>query len=453
MGLFTKAVTTLATGMGLTDPRLIAYFGGEPSHSGERVTVDTALQLDTVFACIRLVAQTIATLPIMVYERGDEGGQSTVAAEHPLYRVLHDRPNADMTAVEFWTAIIACKLAWGNGYAAIEKRRDGSVISLEPLRTDRVQVDLQRDGSRTYTYTFNGLTTVYQEDDILHLKGFSLDGYTGISAIAAGRHSLGGALGAERVAGTIFKNGMRPSGYFKIPQFLSKEQRAKAREYVQGFTGAENTGKVPMFEGGWEFMPLTLPPDDAQLLETRSFNIETICRWFGVPPMLVGHTEKTTTWGTGLEQINLGFLTYTLRSHLKEIEQAVGMKCLSAQDQRRYFAEFNVEGLLRADSQGRAEYYRSMVGAGLMTPNEVRRLENLPPLEGGDHLLVQGAMMPLDVLVEQAIQAAAQLALGNAGVAAPDAAGDAGDETSQAEIDAVTDADLKSLFSPDLLRS
>jgi len=289
------------------------------------------------------------------------------------------------------------------------------VISLEPLRTDRVQVDLQQDGSRTFTYVFNGQTTVYPEEDILHLKGFSFDGRTGISAIAAGRHSMGTALGAERVAGTIFKNGMRPSGYFKIPQFLSKEQRAKARQYVETFTGSENTGKVPMFEGGWEFMPLTLPPEDAQLLETRRFNVEQICRWFGVPPVLIGHTDKTTTWGTGLEQINLGFLQYTLRSHLKEIEQALWMKCLSPQDQNRFFVEFVVEGLLRADSAGRAAYYHSMITDAVMTPNEVRKLENLPTLPGGDQLFIQGAMMPLAMLEKQAQQATAAQAGNGAG--------------------------------------
>jgi HK97 family phage portal protein len=407
MGLFKKAVTTVASGIGISDPVMVRWSGGEPAHSGERVTVDTALQLDTVWACARIIASTIATLPVMLYER-QRSGLPQVAIDHPLYRVIHDRPNLDMTAVEFWTAVIACKLLWGNGYAAITKRSDGSVIALDPMRTDRVTVDLQRDGSRTYTYVFNGVTTVYQEEDVLHLKGFSLDGQTGMSTIAAGRHSLGTAIGAERVAGSIFKHGMRPSGYFKIPQFLSAENRAKARAYIEKFTGSENTGKVPMVEGGWEFVPTTIPPNDAQFLETRGFNVETICRWFGVPPSLVGHTEKTTSWGTGLEQINLGFLTYTLRAHLKEIEQALSVKCLAPGDRDRFYPEFNVEGLLRADSAGRAAYYHSMVTDGLMTPNEVRKLENLPPLPGGDQLFMQGAMMPISLLVKQA-EAAAQL--------------------------------------------
>lgn len=442
MGLFTKAgavVQSVTTAMGLTDPLLMRWAtqgaggrDGDENPSGETVTVQTALQLDTVFACARLIAQTIATLPVMLYRRGAGAGQSTVATNHTLYRVIHDRPNADMTAVEFWTAMVACKLLWGNSYAAINRRSDGSVISLDPLRTDRVQVTLQTDGSRTYTYVWNGQTTVYFEDDIFHLKGFSLDGQEGISCIAAGWKSFGTAIATERTAGSIFKNMLRPSGYLSIPQFLSKDNREKVRDYIKEFIGARNTGKVPMFEGGWEFKAFDIPPDDAQLLETRSFNIETICRWFGVPPMLVGHTEKTTTWGTGLEQINLGFLQYTLRPHLKEIEQAIHMRLLPAREQPLYYAEFNVEGLLRADSKGRAAFYKEAIQGSWMAPNEARALENMPPKEGGDDLLAQGAMVPLRLLVEQAV--AKQLAAQQAEQArlAPPAA-DQGNELDVAE--------------------
>lgn len=450
MGLFRKAVMTLASGLRLTDPQLMRYVGAEPAHSGEKVTPETALTLDAFWACVWLIAQTIATLPLMLYEAGEGDGEAKLAKDHPLYRVIHDQPNADMTAVEFWTALVACKLIWGNGYAAILKRGDGSVIALEPLLPSLMQVQRQQDGSRTYTYTFDGQTTVYQEEDILHLKGFSLDGLTGLSVVSAARHSLGAALGAERVSGATFKNGMRPSGVFMAPAYLNKDQRTDAKAYLTEFQGAQNTGKVPVLEGGWKWEALTLSPADAELLATRGFNVETVCRWFRVNPSLVGHTEKTTTWGTGLEQINLGFLTYTLRTHLKEIEQALGMRCLRPGERGRFYAEFNVEGLLRADSKGRAEFLRGMVNGTIYTPNDARRYENLPPVEGGDHLMIQGAMMPLDVLVEQAALAAAQM------MAEAQAAADGGNDPEEAtddEIDAVTDDDLKGLFSADLLRS
>ncbi|GAB6842362.1 HK97 family phage portal protein [Methylorubrum rhodinum] len=454
MGLFRKAVTTLGQALRLTDPQLYRHIGLEPAHSGEKVTPETALTLDAFWACVWLIAQTIATLPLMLYEAGDEDGEARLAKDHPLYRVIHDRPNADMTAVEFWTAIIACKLVWGNGYAAIQKRGDGSVIALEPLLPSLMQVQRQQDGSRTYTYTFDGLTTVYQEEDILHLKGFSLDGLTGLSVVSAGRHSLGAALGAERVAGTTFKNGMRPSGVFMAPSYLDKTQRQDAKAYLTEFQGAQNTGKVPVLEGGWKWEALTLTPADAELLKTRGFNVETVARLFRVPPILIGHAaEGHTMFGSGVEQVNLGFLIYCLRTHMKEIEQALGMRCLRPGERDRFYAEFNVEGLLRADSKGRAEFLRGMVNGAIYTPNDARRYENLPPVEGGDHLMIQGAMMPLDVLVEQAALAAAQM-MAEAQAAAEGAAdgADDPDEATDDEIDAVTDDDLKGLFSADLLR-
>lgn len=407
MGLFRKAVTSLASGLGLSDPALVRLFSGEPAHSGERVTVDTALQLDAVWACTRLVSQTFATLPLMLYER-DRQGRNRVASDHPLYRVLHDRPNADMTSVEFWQAMIACKLLWGNAYAEIVRRADGSTIALNPMRPDRVQITLQEDGSRIFTYTYNGRTLVLPEEDVLHLKGFSLDGLTGMSAIAAGRQSLGTAMGAERSAATIFKNGMRPSGVLTAPNYLTKDQRAEARAYLEKFKGAQNAGDVPLLEGGWKFDSLTLPPEDAQLLETRAFNIEVICRWFDVLPVMIGHMDKATAWGTGLEQMNLWFLTYTLRGHLKPAEQAIGMRLLTPADQTRFFAEFNVEGLMRADSKGRAELYRTEVTNALATPNEIRARENRPPLPGGDQLFMQGAMLPIDKLGQRPVPTAAE---------------------------------------------
>ena len=400
MGLFRKAALTVARGLGLTDQQFVQWFGGEPSHSGESVTVDTALTLDAVWACTRLVSQTIATLPLPLYER-DEQGRSRVAPQHPLYRVLHDRPNAEMTAVEFWQALFACKLLWGNGYAEIVRGAGNRVVALIPMRPDRVQVTRETDGSLTYRHTYQGLTQVLSEDQVLHLKGFSLDGQMGMSAIATGRHSLGMAMGAERTAGTIFKNGMRPSGVLSAPAYLTPEQRKEARGYVEKFEGARNTGRVPLREGGWKFESLTLPPDDAQLLETRGFNVEVICRWFGVLPVMIGHMDKATAWGTGLEQMNLWFLTYTLRSHLKAAEQAIWTKCLTPAEQQRFFAEFNVEGLMRADSKGRAELYRAEVTNALSTPNEIRARENKPPLPGGDQLFMQGAMLPIDKLGTQ----------------------------------------------------
>src|ERR1700760_2374271 len=191
MNIFRKAVLTLASGMGLTDPRLIEAFGGRETYSGERVTIDTALSLDTVFACVRLISQTVATLPLNVYTR-DGKDQASVNKQHPLYRILHDRPNADMTASEFWGCMVACRLLWGNAYASLVKA-GSRVISMSPLRPDWVTIERNNDGSRTYYYANQGVRVELAEDEVLHCKGFSLDGLLGLSPITMGRESLGAA--------------------------------------------------------------------------------------------------------------------------------------------------------------------------------------------------------------------------------------------------------------------
>jgi HK97 family phage portal protein len=403
-GLFWKAVTTIASGLGYTSPQLYQLYRDTDTYSGRNVGVDSALQLDTVWACVRLVSQTISTLPLEVYKRGSNKGgdnnntQSVVAPEHPLYRILHDRPNSEMTAVEFWQAMVACLLLWGNAYAQIIRGTGGRVVALIPMRPDFTQVRREADGSLIFIYNFNGISIVLSEDDVFHLKGFSLDGYMGLSAVAAGRHSLGSAMSAEEASGAIFRNGMRISGFVKAPIYLDDAHRSKAQGIIDRFKGAHNTGGVPLLEGGWDYQQLSIPPEDAQLLETRSFHVEQICRWFDVPPIMIGHMEKTTAWGSGLEQMNLWFLTYALRAKLKSIEQAIAKSLLSPQDQVSYFAEFNVEALLRADSRARSELYASLVSHGLRTPNELRALDNLPPKEGGDELVMQSNMLPTRLL-------------------------------------------------------
>lgn len=401
MGILTKAVTVLARGLGFTSPQLVNFFSGPESYSGERVSVQSALQLDTVDACVRLISQTVATLPLPLYRR-DNKGQSTLASDHSLYRILHDRPNVEMTATEFWEAMVACVLLWGNAFARIDRGAENRVVALTPLVPEFVIVRRQPDGSLIYTYSYLGKTETLSEDEILHIKGFSLDGLMGMSPIARARHSMGAAIAAEKASASIFRNGLRPSGIFKSPLYLNDVQRAQAAVAMEKYRGAINTGGTPLLEGGWDFVPLTIPPEDAQLLATRSFNVEVLCRWFGVPPIMVGHMEKTTAWGTGMEQMMLWFLTFSLRPHLKRIEQCISKALLSPVEQLTMFAEFNVEGLLRADSQGRALLYAALAQNGLRTRNELRALDNEPALPGGDDLTVQTNLIPVQLLGKEA---------------------------------------------------
>jgi HK97 family phage portal protein len=393
MGLFTKAVSYLARNVGITDPRLFSFVGGGETDSGERVTVDGAMQQGVVWACIRRIAETIATLPLHLYET-DGADRAVKARSNPLYSILHDRPNIDMTAVEFWEAMVGCYLLWGNAYASID-RTGSRIVALNPMRPDRVQVQRQADGSILYIYSFNGLVQRFNEEDVLHIKGFSLDGLMGMSPVGQARQTLGAARAAERASGAFFKNGMRPSGALSSPTYLTDPQRVQAKAILESFKGAAATGGTPLLEGGWKWETLTIPPEEAQLLATRSFHVEEIARWFDVPPVLIGHSGQTT-WGSGIEQIMLGWLTLGLRSHLKRIEQAIWRRLLTSQEQSRFYAEFNVDALLRADSAGRAIQMASLAQNGLRTRDELRALDNFPPIAGGDIATVQSNLLPLD---------------------------------------------------------
>jgi HK97 family phage portal protein len=387
--------------------------GGGYSHSGKSVTAQTALQVATAWACIRLISETIATLPLGVYER-DGGGRRRAARDHWLYVLVHDQPNANMTAVEFWEAVIAQICLWGNAYC-LKSFSGGRLVSLDPLNPDQMKVMTNEFGDLVYKYATKGGVVTYTEREIFHIKGFGIDGLIGLSPISYARNSLGAAMSADEASGKLFANGMRVGGAISFPAVLTKTQRQEIREgMVENLAGVANTGKIMVLEGGSQYQPLSMNPQDAQMLQTRSFNVEEICRWFRVPPFMVGHSEKSTSWGTGLEQQMIGFLTFALRPYLTRVEQAIRKSLLSPAERARYSAEFNLEGLMRADSAGRAALYASAAQNGWMTRNEIRELENRPPLEGGDELTVQSNLVPLRLLgkVVDAAKAAKNAILG-----------------------------------------
>jgi HK97 family phage portal protein len=405
--LMLKAVSVMARALGLTDPRLYQFFGGGPTVAGETVSIQTAMQIDTVFACVKLISQTIATLPLdvrMAVGDGEEG-LGVLAKDHRLYSVLHDQPNADMTAVTFLTAMFACLLLWGNAYAAIDRRPDGSVIALTPLMPMYLTVTRQSDGSLLYHYARGIIREDFTEDQIFHLKGFTLDGIVGLSPIYQGRESMAIAIAAEKSAAAFFKNSMRPSMVISTPTYLTETQRNRyGNSFMEEFTGSINAGKVPILEGGWKIDQISMNPEDAQLLASRAFSVEQICRWFGVSPVMVGHMEKTTAWGTGLEQMNLWFLTYTLRPLLEAFEQEARRSLFTPVDRvAGYYAEFNVEGLLRTDSEKRANTFSALVNSGILASDEARAEYNKGPKPGGDQLTVASGRMPLDKLGQQPV--------------------------------------------------
>jgi HK97 family phage portal protein len=356
--------------------------------AGEVVTDDTVLSLSAVWACVNLIAGTIASLPLVVY-RTDSQGRRTVARDHKLYRVLHDSPNYDQTAVDFWEFVSASIELWGNAYARIS--RSGSDIA---------------SGTIEYRWTEDGKSFVETDETMLHIRGFGGNPLGGMSTLHFGRHAFSLARAVDRSAGSTFRHGLRPSGVLTFEKWLTPEQREVAEQKLnEKFLGAMNTGRPLILEGGTKWEQLTISPDDAQLLQSRGFSIEEICRFFGTPPFMIGHTEKSTSWGTGLEQQTLGFQKFTLRRRLKRIEQALEKQLLTPNDRaNRITIEFNLEGLLRGDSAGRARFYQQMTQIGAMTINEVRALENLPPVDGGDVPRMQMQNMPITEIDEEAMR-------------------------------------------------
>lgn len=360
---------------------------------------DAAMQIATVWACIRLISETISTLPMLVYRTEADGGRR-VAKDHPLYELLHDSPHFDFTAVEFWEGIAASLCVAGNAYAEklyMSPRTAANpyprVIALQPLPADQVEVFRTESGARRYRYhPVKGRVREIAEEDMFHVRGFGNGGDEGLSPISYARQTLYTARMAANAAAKLYSGNMRHEGVLEMDQALKAEQRADARANILNPILEGGSG---ILEHGIKFKSLSMSAQDAQMLETMSFQVEEICRWFRVPPFMVGHTTKSTSWGTGLEQQNLGFLTYSLRPYLPRIEQTIRRSLISPSDRRTITAEFKVEGLLRADTATRMASYVQGVSNGIYKRNEVRGWENLPPDPDGDKLTVQAQNVPL----------------------------------------------------------
>ena len=385
----------LGVPVGLTDEAFWSAMGR--SEAGQQVNESTVLQLSAVWACARIIAETIATLPLGIYERTSTGRRA--ADSHPLTFLLSRQPNSKTTAAVFWEAMIVAMLLRGNGMAE-QVMLGGRRVALNFLFPGRLSITRDSKGKRRYRYTErDGTQREIPEELIFRIPGFTTDGDWGLSAIEYGAKVFGSALAATSAANGTFENGLSQTVAFKFPHLLRKEQREEFRTTFAEIAGAVNAGKPALLEGGMEAQTIGINPKDAQLLESRGFSVEEICRWFRVPPFMVGHSEKATSWGTGIEQQMIGFLTFTLRPWLSRIEQAINKDLLSPVEQLRYYAEFSIEGLLRADSAGRATYLTQMVNNGLMTRDEGRKKENLPPKGGNaDVLTVQTALIPIDQL-------------------------------------------------------
>lgn len=360
--------------------------------AGQTVSENTLLSLSAAWACTGLISESIGTLPLNIFEKKDNG--RIQATNHPLYYIFKVSPNTNTTPSIFWSAIIASMLLHGNGFAKIHKRA-GQVVSLEFVHPKYISPILNDDGK---IIKFNYKNTELSLNDILHIPAFGTDGQWGISAISYGAGVFGSALAGNKVANSTFEKGLQKTTALKIPQVLNEKLREEYRSSIESISGAVNAGKTVLLEGGMTTEQIGIDPKDAQLLESRAFSVEEICRWFRVDPSMIGHGTAVSNWGTGLEQKTIGFLTFTIRPLLTRVEQVINKKLI---DDRRYYAEFNIEALLRADSAGRASFYNTMINNGTFTRDEVREKENLPKKGGNsDVQTIQSGFMKLDDLGE-----------------------------------------------------
>lgn len=365
--------------------------------SGQTITEQTALTLSTVWACTSLVSETIGTLPLHIYKKTANGRER--ADDYQLSYILRNKPNTKSTSSVLWQSIVASMLLRGNGI--LKKLTVGNkLVGLQFMPYDKLQIVLDFDGNAEfYEIRPRGTTVKIPTKDIVRIPNFTIDGNWGLSSITYGAKMFSNSLNSMESANRMLEKGLVQTVAFKTDKRIRGDQREDFKKSFEQYSGAMNSGKAILLEDGMDVKTISLNPKDAQLLESRAFSVEEICRWFRVDPSMIGHGNAVSNWGTGLEQKMIGFLTFTLRPILTRIEQAINNELIPLEDRGVYYAEFSIDGLLRGDSTARATFFREMVNAGIMTRDEVRKLENLPPLGGNaEKLMTNGATQPIDTL-------------------------------------------------------
>jgi HK97 family phage portal protein len=371
--------------------------------SGKTVNERTAMQATAVYACVRILAEAIAGLPLHVYRYRADGGKERVP-QHPLYYLLHDEPNPEMTSFVFRETLMSHLLLWGNAYAQIIRNGRGQAVALYPLLPNKIEVSRAANGELAYSYrrdaeesklNLNGGYIMLRRDEVLHIPGLGFDGLIGYSPIAMAKNAVGMALATEEYGAKFFANGANPGGVLEHPGVIKDIQRVKD-SWNSAYQGSGNAHRVAVLEEGMKFQAIGIPPEQAQFLETRKFQINEIARIFRVPPHMVGDLEKSSF--SNIEQQSLEFVKYTLDPWVVRWEQSLQQSLILPSDKQSIFIKFNLDGLLRGDYQSRMNGYSIGRQNGWMSTNDIRELEDMnriPAEEGGDLYLVNGNMLPL----------------------------------------------------------
>ena len=371
--------------------------------SGRPVNERTAMQTTAVYACVRILAEAIASLPLHVYEYQDDGGKKLVH-DHPLYYLLHDEPNPEMTSFVFRETLMSHLLIWGNAYAQIIRDGAGRVLGLYPLLPDKMDVQRDDKGNIYYVYSRNSdENPMFKEygniklkaEDVLHIPGLGFDGLIGYSPIAMAKNAVGMTLACEEYGASFFTNGANPGGVLEHPGVL--KDPSKVREsWNSVYRGVSNAHKIAVLEEGMKYQQIGIPPEEAQFLETRKFQVNEIARLYRIPPHMVGDLDKSSF--SNIEQQSLEFVKYTLDPWVIRWEQSLQRSLLLPGEKGKYFIKLNVDGLLRGDYQSRMNGYAVGRQNGWFSANDIREMENMNPIpdeEGGNLYLINGAMTKL----------------------------------------------------------
>ncbi len=365
------------------------------SVSGKIVNERSSMQTTAVFACVRIIAETVASLPLHTYRYKGDGKEKMYT--HPIYKVLHDEPNVEMTSFTLRETMMTHLLLWGNSYCQIIRNGKGEVLSLYPLLPDKMRVDRDKNDNIYYSYMKEGVTHYLGPDEVLHIPGLGFDGIMGYSPVALAKNAIGLNIAAEEYGGRFFANNATPSGILSTAGTI--KDPTKVRDAWQAaYGGINNSNKVAVLEDGLQYQAISMPNSDAQFLETRKFQIEEICRIFQVPPHMVADLSKSSF--SNIENQSISFVVHTIRPWLVRIEQAMNKKLFKESEKGQCFVSFNASALMRGDYKSRMDGYSIGIQNGFFSVNDVRRMENLDPIteeEGGDLYLTNGNMLPLNM--------------------------------------------------------